>query len=624
MAWYDEALSAVADLAVEAIGKGRYKKVVDDRQTQASEALDPAYAEQVRTSPSPAEAAGGSGISVYGGWVTPVERQADLVGVRRYVTYNSMVRNVDSVAVGVRALLMLIGAVYWDCDPPVKNMPRPQPMRDPGTNPVRPGRGTKPAAAKTPRQEVIDKYASLGIEPNMELVNRLFPKAPGEADRKPATPAEPVAGGGPYREAEVDPAQQAAEEKAEWLEQVLFRDMQSPWASLVRRLGMFKFHGFTAHEWTAVRREDGTIGIADIENRPQVTIERWDVDRSGTLQGVEQHLPQDGEDVYIPRWKLVYVVDDELSDGDPAGVGLFRHVVEKVRQLQRLEQLEGIGYETDLRGIPYVRAPLAALEEALKDQKISPAEYNAALAPSQAFMVGHVKNDKLAVMHDSSVYRSIDDSGTPSNAPLWDMKLLTSDGQSHEAVRKAIDGKQREVARVMFAEGFLLGGDGGSNRALGEEKSRFLTDFANSVLTDIANEINDLGKRLWRLNGFAEEERPTVRFEAVSIENITIVADMLEKVSKAGAKLDPRDPVINTLRARGRLPQVPAWLSDQAAQQADAMAAAEVESARAGVAATEAGTMATIEGTRQADDKMKLDAERVKQPPEKPAPRPRK
>ncbi len=160
----------------------------------------------------------------------------------------------------------------------------------------------------------------------------------------------------------VEPAEDTGargEEVAEQFEDVMY-DMLTPWHRVIRRMAMFRFYGFGIQEWTAKRREDGLIGFLDIEPRPQTTITKWDVDEHGTVHGVIQESPQTFREIYLPRAKLVYAVDDSLSDS-PKGLGLLRHIVQACDRLERYEQLEGFGFETDLRGVPIGRAPFQEL-----------------------------------------------------------------------------------------------------------------------------------------------------------------------------------------------------------------------------------------------------------------------
>lgn len=616
MSWYSPILEGIGEAllqishpaaedgrhAVSKVAKGRRPQVHFAGETPPADAMDPALAAQ-RTRPPQDTAVGAGGIGAYGGYLNEQERNPSLVGPQKYVTYDDNVRNCDALAVGVRAALMLAGGVHWDVDPPQTatvgraGLPakddrsgstalKPQPGQEDDSEasgrsavgtPSRPTLGKPPRAAgdgplpsKVPTRKLFDPAAA----PDQEV------DAESDEETDPLDPAEP----------EVDPIAEEAKAKAEWLENVLFKKLLTPWSLVVRMAAMFKFHGFSYMEWTAVRRDDGTIGLRDIQNRPQATIEKWDLDKSGTLQGVWQRSPLDGTEVFLPRWKAVYVVDAELANGDPQGVGLFRHTANKVLQVKRVEQLEGIGLETDLRGIPVTYAPIAELDALVEAGKLTPAQKAQYLAPLIDFITNHTKTKSSGLNLDSTPYRDIGPNGTPSAVRKWSAELMTGGGTAHEAARKTIDAKNREIARTMFAEGFLLGGDGGSNRALGEEKNRFFTEFVNSMLEDVRAALQrDVVEVLWALNGYDEEMCPTLRFEAVSVTDVAHIADMLDKMGKAGAKLDPRDPVVNTLRVRARLPKVPDELVAEQAMAAKAMQDAEVEATRTGAAATAAG-----------------------------------
>ena len=170
------------------------------------------------------------------------------------------------------------------------------------------------------------------------------------------------------------------EDFAAMAKEMITEDPTTSWPRVVRRAAMYRFYGFSVQEWVARRKYDGSLTFADIAPRAQITIERWDVDTSGAVQAMVQRNPQDQQEIYLPRGKTVYMVDDTLNDS-PQGLGLFRHIVEPVRRLNRYEQLEGFGFESDLRGIPVGRAPYAELRERVKSGEITAAQAAAAIAP---------------------------------------------------------------------------------------------------------------------------------------------------------------------------------------------------------------------------------------------------
>lgn len=67
--------------------------------------------------PSPAVARGTSGAIITGGYLQRNERNADLVGSRRYATWSDMIANTSIIAAGARYYLNLLAKADWTLDP---------------------------------------------------------------------------------------------------------------------------------------------------------------------------------------------------------------------------------------------------------------------------------------------------------------------------------------------------------------------------------------------------------------------------------------------------------------------------------------------------------------------------
>ena len=358
---------------------------------------------------------------------------------------------------------------------------------------------------------------------------------------------------------------------AELVDDIL-EDMDTPMHRVVRRAAMSRFYGFSTQEWVAKRREDGLIGLKDIEPRAQVTVDRWDVDAKGRVHGIVQKNPQNGQDHYIPRSKLIYVVDDTLNDS-PEGLGLFRHISNSVKRLTRYEQLEGFGFETDLRGIPVVRAPLAALEGLVSDGKLTATQAAALRAPMETFLQKHARNPSLGMMMDSAVYRSEGEQKSPSGMRLWDVELLSGDGGPHKEVAEAIERINREIARVLGVEHLLLGSSDRGSFALSADKSQTFGLIVDSTLSELRESFEkDILGPIWKLNGFDPALRPHLRTESIAYRDIRSVTQALVDLQKAGAPLSPLDPAINDIRDRLGVALVPKELQEQQAAEAAAAA----------------------------------------------------
>lgn len=343
-----------------------------------------------------------------------------------------------------------------------------------------------------------------------------------------------------------------AERFAELIDSMM-NDMNTPWHRVVRRAAMYRFYGFSIQEWTAKRRDDGALGMLDIAPRPQITIQRWDMDTVGDVLGVIQRNPQNQQEIYLPRSKIIYLVDDSLNDS-PEGLGLFRNVVDSSRRLARYEQLEGYGFETDLRGIPIVRIPYAELSAGVKAGRVTEEEATKAIAEMEGFIAKHIKNPQLGVALDSLPYQTTDDSMTPSAQKLWDINLLSGDGANFEAMGSAIERVNHEIARVLGVEQLLLGQSRGT-QSLSRDKSDNFALIIDSTLLEIQEQYDkDFVERLFDLNGWDKAAMPSLKTDKIQHREIAEVTQSLKELAQAGAALDPMDPAIDEIREQIGLP----------------------------------------------------------------------
>lgn len=340
---------------------------------------------------------------------------------------------------------------------------------------------------------------------------------------------------------------------------LLKAQMPRPWQTVVRKSAMFRIHGFSLHEWMTKKRSDGLIVFADIQHRPQSTIWRWDKpDERGPWLGVEQQT-QSGNRYVIPRSRLFYCFDDTLTD-QPDGIGLMRHVIELVEKLTILQQLEGFGFETDLRGMPIGRAPLEELRAA-SGAVAGSKEERAFMDERTANLRGKLENiikspDKLQwLLLDSSAYHGADPN-VISGIQKWAYELLRGDPGGLPDVDRAINRLQMEIARVLGIEFAMMGGQGGAYAMHEDKTSMFATNLATTLTEIAAFATNDLARVLTAFNGFdPETDTPTLRAEPVSTDAIEMVCRSLQSMAAAG--LAGNDPARNVLRRRMNLPPEP-------------------------------------------------------------------
>ena len=395
---------------------------------------------------------------------------------------------------------------------------------------------------------------------------------------------------------------QAADESAEavrikeWFEKAL-HDMETPWHRVVRRAALYRYYGFSIQEWTAKKNEaDGSIGIKDVEARPQHTIEQWSVDDSGTVRGVIQRSAQTFKEIPLDRRRLIYILDDSITDS-PEGLGLFRHVVESIERLREYEHLEGIGFETDLRGIPIGRAPIAELRKMVNSGQLSQDQMDLQLNAMRTFLTKHKKTANLSMLLDSKPYESTGDNRTPSGTSHWSIDLIKAGATSAPELAAAIQRLNREVARVLGTENILLGESGGGSLAMAKDKSDQFALVVDSTLKELSEGFNkDLVKPFMELNGWDMKYAPKLSPAKIQHRSIEEITAALKDMSAAGAVMGPDDPAINEIRRLLGLSEIDLEKAaeDAAINQDLERKAAEAELAMTGAKTTSLGAKPDI------------------------------
>jgi hypothetical protein len=409
----------------------------------------------------PTQTVGVTGNAVVGGFIQTDEKNADLVGQNKWITFSQALVNIGIVGAGIRYYLNLIARATWAVTPP----------EDSG---------------------------------------------------------------------------EEGEKLAKFMDEVI-HDMDTPWARVCRRASMYKFHGFSIQEWTAKKRDDGRYGMKDIEPRPQPTIERWDTNDHGDIFGVVQRSVKTGQEIYLPRRKIVYMVDDSISDS-PEGLGILRHIIPHAQRLQRYEELEGIGIETDLRGVPVGRIPSAVLAKAVENGKIDQADADAAKKVMEDFVQNHIRTHQTGLVLDSLTYATQDEKGAPSQIPQWALEIIQNNTTALPDISKAINRLTHTIARLIGVEHLLLGTEKGSF-ALSRDKSHNFFMVVDSALNEIASSIEkDVIDPIWALNGLPKELKPKLVPETSRFRDVEQITGALKDLAATGLQLTPDDPIVGFIR----------------------------------------------------------------------------
>jgi len=354
----------------------------------------------------------------------------------------------------------------------------------------------------------------------------------------------------------VNPVDDTAEAQryAEFVETAM-HTMDSSWDRIVRRAAGFKFSGCSISEWIARRNDDGTVNYLNIEARAPGSVVQWDIDDNGFVNGFVQRDPNSQLEVYLPRAKTIYLVDDMLSD-QPDGLGLLRHCAEPAERLKQYQILEQRGYERDLRGIPVGHAPYAELAEWAGDDEERQAQARIYLGNIERFVSMQIKGENTGVVLDSKTYTGQTESGnTVTGQRQWDLSLLQGGATGLTDMASAVTRINTELARILGCELLLLG-EAASSQALSKDKSGNLFLSVNSALKDMTSQFDkDFIDPLWELNGFPDEYKPKFTTEDVAKRTPEEISTTLAELARAG--LQPDDEAIDYVRGMMGVPAAP-------------------------------------------------------------------
>lgn len=359
---------------------------------------------------------------------------------------------------------------------------------------------------------------------------------------------------------------QAADETPEaeagklFVEEVL-ADMARPWSEVVAEIcTMFPF-GFAPMELVWKRRTgpdaapagrskftDGKIGVRDIALRAQVTVVRWEFDpEDGRPLGLWQQ-PWAGAMVFIPVEKLLLFRTQAISN-NPEGRSILRNAYRPWFFKKRIEEIEGVGIERDLAGLP-----VAAIPSTYMATDADPADK--AVFTAWQTMVRNVRRD---AQEGIIIPSDRDQSGNP----LFEFKLMSTGGSRTFDTSKVVDRYNRAMATSVLADFIFLGQQAVGSFALSSDKTALFATAIGGFLTSIADVINlNLIERLWRLNGLPPEFMPSMVPGDLEKPNLPELATFVQTLAGAGATLFPDRELENHLREAAGLPLAPEESAD--------------------------------------------------------------
>lgn len=341
-----------------------------------------------------------------------------------------------------------------------------------------------------------------------------------------------------------------------FVEQVM-DDMASSWSAVISEICSMFTYGFAPLEivWkkrvgpeasdgsTRSKYDDGRIGIRSLSLRAQPTITRWKLDpEDGSIDGMFQQ-PYDRAEVCIPIEKLLLFRTTEERQ-NPEGRSLLRNAYRPWYLKKRIEEIEGVGIERDLAGLPVAYVPAQYLMQGA--------------SPDDRAMADAFKKMVTSIKRDTNEGILLPSARDASGNLLFDLKLLSSGGSRQFDTTKVVDRYDRRIAMSVLADFIFLGATAAGSFALSSDKTALFATAVGAFTKSIADTFNrHLLPRLWRLNGMDGEYMPQIVAGDLEKPDLTALGGFLTALTGAGAQLFPDPELENHLRRSAGLPLAP-------------------------------------------------------------------
>lgn len=282
----------------------------------------------------------------------------------------------------------------------------------------------------------------------------------------------------------VEPGGSTAKDKeaAEFVESCM-DDMQNTWVDTISEILSFLAYGWSYHEIVYKRRmgntadtrtrskySDGLIGWAKLPIRAQETLYQWEYDENDNLTGMTQMPPPDYGLLTIPLSKALLFRTKSRKD-NPEGRSILRNAYRSWHFKRRIQEIEGIGIERDLAGLPVMHVPEGM--DIWNDND----DMKRTLVRLEE-MVRGIRRDEMEGLV------------LPYG---FELELLSSGGTRQFDTNAIIDRYDTRIAMTVLADFIFLGHQQNGSWALSSDKTELFAMACGAYLDIIAETFNSQG-----------------------------------------------------------------------------------------------------------------------------------
>lgn len=326
-------------------------------------------------------------------------------------------------------------------------------------------------------------------------------------------------------------------------------DMQQTWIDTISEILSFLTYGWSFHEIVYKRRmgrtkdnrtsskyDDGLIGWMKLPIRSQETLYQWEYDDQDNLIGMTQMPPPDFGLITIPMNKAMLFRTRSRKD-NPEGRSILRTAYRSWYFKRRIQEIEGIGIERDLAGLPVITTP-EGMDIWDKDDE----DMNAIRAGLEA-MVKNIRRDSTEGLV----------------LPFGYTFELTCTGGSRQFDTNSIIARyDTKISQTVLADFIQLGHESVGSFALSSDKTNLFSMAICAFLDIICQTFNSQGiPALIDINGdhFAGvTDYPRLTHGDIEDVDLATMATFIKDMTSIGVII-PDESLEDYVRQLGKLPK---------------------------------------------------------------------
>jgi len=342
-------------------------------------------------------------------------------------------------------------------------------------------------------------------------------------------------------------------EAAEFVESCM-HDMSDTWTDTISEILSFIGYGHSYHEKVFKKRlgkqltpddsskfNDGKIGWKRLPIRSQDTLYRWIFADNGDIMGVEQLSPPHFHMTTIPMEKAL-LFRTTSAKNNPEGKSIFRNAYRSWYMKKNIENIEGIGIERDLAGLPVALVPPELLSNcASADQK-----HTLELIKT---IVTNIRRDEQEGVVFPSAYDA-------NGNLMYDLKLLSTGGSRQFDTDKIVQRYDQRIAMSALADFILLGHEKVGSFALASSKTQLFAQAIGAFLQIICDTFNRHAiPQLCDLNNLKVSEYPKLCHGDLESQDLAELGTYLTNLASSGYPLFPNPELEKHLMKAASLPE---------------------------------------------------------------------